>query len=235
MTIDEAVKFIDAQARKNQVGNITIAQKNSYFKRAQLEIVNDLKGNIEDYQPGRPVPLKAFEMTSTMSDDLSPLIQSLDITQIVSGKAIRPIDYMYFIPPLQADYYENPNCGEDAYQAWVPIDFVTHGEKALRLISQIDYPDAFSPIAVNYSGFFQIYPETIQKVRLTYLRKPKDPVWGYTVVNSSPVYDPTTSQDFELPEQVHTKICEKVLEYYGISTRDVELLSATEQKLKSGT
>ncbi len=105
MTIDEAKKYIEAQARKNQVGNIPIGQMNIYFKRAQLEIVNDLFGNIEQYQPERPVPLKSFEVTSIISDDLAPLIQSLDITQLVSGKATRPTDYLYFIN-LEADYYK---------------------------------------------------------------------------------------------------------------------------------
>ena len=234
MTINEAVIFIDAQARKNQVGNITIAQKNAYFKRAQLEIVNDLFGNIEEYQMGRPVPRKAFEVTSIISDDLAPLIKATDITQMASGVATKPADYLYFIN-LESDYYTNPTSTLAAYQSWVQVDFVTHAEKASRMNSHINYPDAYTPIAVNYNGYFQIYPTTIQKVRLTYLRKPLDPVWGYTTVNSAPVYNSATSQDFELPETVHTKICQKVLEYIGISTRDGELLGIADQKLKQGT
>jgi hypothetical protein len=236
MTINEAVIFIDAQARKNQVGNITIAQKNAYFKRAQLEIVNDLFGNIEEYQMGRPVPRKAFEVTSIISDDLSPLIKATDITQMASGIATKPSDFLYFIN-LESDYYTNPTTpgGTDAYQSWVQVDFVTHAEKASRMNSHIDYPDKFTPIAVNYSGYFQIYPDTIQKVRLTYLRKPLDPVWGYTTTNGAPVYNYAASQDFELPETVHTKICQKVLEYIGISTRDEELISVSDKKLKQGT
>lgn len=235
MTIDEAKQYIEGQARKNQVGNITPNALNIYFKRAQLEIVNDLIGNIEQYQLGRPVPLKAFEMTSVISDDLSPLIQSSDITQLVSGKVTKPTDYLYYLN-LEADYYTNPpDCDSNGYQSWVQVDFVTHSEKADRMNSQINYPNALYPISVNYSGFFQIYPDTVQKARLTYLRKPKDPVWAYTTTNNAPVYNAGASQDFELPESVHTKICEKVLEYIGISIRDGELLNVTEQKLKSGT
>lgn len=236
MTIDEAKKYIEAQARKNQVGNVTPVQLNIYFKRAQLEVINDLFGNIEQYQPGRPVPLKTFEMTSVISDDLSPLIQSFDATQLISGRANKPTDYLYFIN-LEADYYTNPtDCdSDDAYQSFVQVDFVTHSEKSGRLNSQINYPSPLYPIAVNYGGFFQIYPDTTQKVRLTYLRKPLDPLWSYTYTNNNPVQNTGASQDFELPETVHNKICEKVLEYYGISTRDNELISIAEQKIKSGT
>ncbi len=236
MTIDEAYKYIFAQARKNQVGNITPSQFNIYAKRAQLEIVNDLFGNIEQYQAGRPVPLKSFEVTSIISDDLSPLIQSVDVTQLVSGKVNKPSDYLYYIN-LEADYFTNPtDCDtDDAYQSWVQVDFVTHNEKSNRLNSQINYPDAYEPIAVNYAGFFQIYPDNTQKARVTYLRKPKDPVWNFDTVNSAPVYNATGSQDFELPEPVQTKICQKILEYIGISTRDSELICVAEMKLKSGT
>lgn len=235
MTIDEAKQYIYGQARKNQVGNITVAQLNIYFKRAQLEIVNDLMGNIEEYQPGRPVPKKAFEMTSIISDDLATLIKSSDITQVSGGVVTKPTDYMYFVN-MEADYFTNPEtCDDSGYQSWVQVDFVTHGEKAARMNSQINYPDAYTPIAVNYNGTFQVYPDATQKVRLTYMRKPLDPVWGYTITNSAPVYNSGSSQDFELPEPVHTKICQKVLEYIGISTRDGELISIADQKLNSGT
>jgi hypothetical protein len=115
------------------------------------------------------------------------------------------------------------------------VEFATHGEKAMRLNSQINYPELENPMAVNYSSFFEVHPSSMLRGRITYIRKPLDPAWGYTTVNSAPVYNAGTSQNFELPEQVHTKICQKILEYIGISTRDGELLSTADKKLKEGT
>lgn len=228
MTIDEAKRFIEGQARLNQVGNVTKEQLNVYFKRAQLEIVNSLVGNIEEYQPGRPVPRKSFEVTSVISDDLANLVAASEFP-MTAGVANKPADYMYLIPPMEASV-SNP-----ASLSWTPVIFTTHGEKAMRLNSQINYPESDSPIAVNYNGFFQVYPDNMTRGRITYIRKPVDPEWGYTMVNSSPVYNSATSQDFELPEAVHMKICQKVLEYYGISLRDGDLLNTTDNKLTKGT
>jgi hypothetical protein len=228
MTIDEAKRFIEGQARQNQVGNVTISQLNAYFKRAQLEIVNNLVGNIEEYQPGRPLPQKSFEVTSVISDDLANLVAASEFP-MTAGVAPKPADYMYLIPPMEA------SVSTPASLSWTPVMFTTHGEKSMMLNSQINYPESDNPIAVNYNTFFQVYPNNIPRGRLTYIRKPADPVWGYTTVNSSPVYNSGTSQNFELPEAVHMKICQKVLEYYGISIRDEELIASAFKKLKEGT
>jgi hypothetical protein len=228
MTIDEAKKFVEGQARKNQVGNVTPSQFNIYAKRAQLEIVNDLVGNIEEYQPGKPLPRKSFEITSTMSDDLANLIAASDFP-MTNGVAPKPSNYMYLIPPMEA------SDSEPASLSWTPVIFTTHGEKSMRLNSQINYPESDNPIGVNYNTYFQVYPDDMSRGRITYIRKPLDPVWGYTTVNSAPVYNSGTSQDFELPEAMHMRICQKILEYYGVSLRDGELLNVTENKLTKGT
>lgn len=228
MTIDEAKRFVEGQARQNQVGNITISQLNVYFKRAQLEIVNNLVGNIEEYQPGRPLPKKSFEVTSVISDDLATLIAASDFP-MTAGVAPKPADYMYLIPPMEA------SISVPASLSWTPVIFTTHGQKAMRLNSQINYPESDNPMGVNYNTYFQVYPDNMSRGRITYIRKPVDPEWGYTTVNSAPVYNSGTSQDFELPESVHMKICQKVLEYYGVSLRDGDLLNVTENKLTKGT
>jgi hypothetical protein len=228
MTIDEAKKFIEGQSRLNQLGNINPAQFNIYAKRAQLEILNDLVGNIEEYQPGRPVPRKSFEVTSIISDDLANLIAASEFP-MTAGIAPKPSNYMYLIPPMEA------SVSVPASLSWTPVIFTTHGEKSMRLNSQINYPESDNPIGVNYNTFFQVYPDDMPRGRITYIRKPVDPEWGYTTVNSAPVYNSGTSQDFELPEAMHMRICQKVLEYYGISLRDGDLLNVTENKLTKGT
>lgn len=211
MTIDEAKKYIEGQARQNQVGNISISQLNIYFKRAQLEVVDELRA--------------VFEQTSMVSDALAPLIETSTMNTVNSGQITKPVDYRFIIPPIESFYTSG------AYSSWVPVSFVTHGEKALRLVSQINYPPEDEPIAVNFDSYFQIYPESISQVRLTYVRNPQDPIWGYTIVNNSPVYSSGSSRNFELPDSTHMRICQKVLGYFGISLRDPELVVTTNANL----
>ena len=75
-----------------------------------------------------------------------------------------------------------------------------------------------------------IYPETIKSpgsVIAEYIRYPKDPKWTYIDVPSSdgePLYDPTQSdfQDFELPLSDEPSLVNKILEYAGMSIREIE-------------
>ena len=75
-----------------------------------------------------------------------------------------------------------------------------------------------------------IYPETIKNpgsIIAEYIRYPKDPKWTYIDVPSSdgePLYDPTQPdfQDFELPLSDEPSLVNKILEYAGLSIREIE-------------
>jgi hypothetical protein len=211
MTIDEAKRYIEGQARQNQVGNISISQLNIYFKRAQLEVVDELRA--------------VYEQTSMISDALAPLVKTSTITTVSSGQIDKPDDYRFIIPPIKA-YYSS-----GSYTTWAPAPIATSSEESYRLNSQINYPTGLDPMVVSYDTYFQIYPESITQVKLTYVRNPLDPAWNYTLVNSAPVYSSGASINFELPDSTHMRICQKVLGYYGISLRDPELVASTTNNL----
>lgn len=227
MNINQAVTYILAKARKNQVGHIPPEHLNIYFQRAQYAVINELWGNKQDYQAGRPVPPISYEQTSTISDELAPLVEQEQYRN--PGEAInKPSDYLYFINTEAYIYYN------DGTEAWVPVILTTQAEKNKKLNSTIIYPRHTAPICVNTGDRLEIYPSDLLTVRLTYLRKPEPPVWAYTVSNNRPVYDPVNSQGFELPETVHNEIVERVLSYIGISTRDNNLYQASENSQQKG-
>ena len=75
-----------------------------------------------------------------------------------------------------------------------------------------------------------IYPETIKNpgsIIAEYIRYPKDPKWTYIDVPSldgEPLYDPTQPdfQYFELPLSDEPSLVNKILEYAGLSIREIE-------------
>jgi|TARA_R110002073_G_scaffold60605_3_gene152346 hypothetical protein len=77
-----------------------------------------------------------------------------------------------------------------------------------------------------------IYPQTITQpgsVIAEYIRYPKDPKWTYADVptaSGEPLYDPTQVdfQDFELPSTDEPSIVNKILEYAGLSIRELEVI-----------
>ena len=69
---------------------------------------------------------------------------------------------------------------------------------------------------------------------LEYVRKPKSPHWGYTMVNDMYVFNPSSPNtvELELPEKTHSEIAQRMLSYIGISLRDGEPLGYAERKMK---
>jgi hypothetical protein len=74
-----------------------------------------------------------------------------------------------------------------------------------------------------------MYPQTINtygQVVCTYFRYPKDPKWTYvTLFNGEPSFDQSQSdyQDFELPLEDEFKLVMKILQYCGVSIRELEV------------
>lgn len=74
-----------------------------------------------------------------------------------------------------------------------------------------------------------MYPPTINtygQVVCTYFRYPKDPKWTYiTLFNGEPSFDQSQPdyQDFELPNEDEFKLAMKILQYCGVSIREIEV------------
>jgi len=74
-----------------------------------------------------------------------------------------------------------------------------------------------------------MYPQTINtygQVVCTYFRYPKDPKWTYiTLFNGEPSFDQSQPdyQDFELPLEDEFKLVMKILQYCGVSIRELEV------------
>lgn len=73
-----------------------------------------------------------------------------------------------------------------------------------------------------------IYPSTINQkgdVVCQYVRYPKTPKWTYTTVLASPMFNPAALdyQDFEIPEDNMVDLIALILQYSGMSIREVEV------------
>lgn len=90
------------------------------------------------------------------------------------------------------------------------------------LNSTIDMPTVDDPIYVELpNNSFQVYPNNVNlPLKFTYLRRPNDVHWGYTLVNNRPVYDPNTTVDFEWQTTELLRLVSRILKYMGVSIAD---------------
>jgi hypothetical protein len=108
-------------------------------------------------------------------------------------------------------------------------DKVSAGKITMLNSSNLTKPSNEYPSYVYQGGIVTLYPTTIMyphQVSATYFRYPKVPKWTYiTLIDGSPAFDQSQSdyQDFELPTEDEYKLVTKILEYCGMSIREMEI------------
>lgn len=95
--------------------------------------------------------------------------------------------------------------------------------------SLLTKPNNIFPAYTLEASYIKAYPATINQfgqVEAVYFRHPKPPKWTYiTLAGGTPIFDQSQSdyQDFELPEEDVYKLVMKILQYCGMSIREIEV------------
>jgi len=106
---------------------------------------------------------------------------------------------------------------------------VAAGKITMLNASILTAPSLIYPAYTISGDIINVYPSTINSygaVSATYFRYPKVPKWTYiTLSGGEPLFDQSQPdyQDFELPNEDGYKLVTKMLEYLGISIREIEV------------
>jgi len=112
------------------------------------------------------------------------------------------------------------------------LERVDRGELYHLLSSKLTAPTTTYPIYIYERQKLFVYPSTIQSgVQATYIRKPMDPVWNFTLSGNAYVYNPDTSINFELHDAEQTEIVLKVLLYAGVVVKDPTIIQVAAQQV----
>lgn len=106
------------------------------------------------------------------------------------------------------------------------IEVLTSKEYTSRQQHSLRVPTLEYPIA-TFSGekVLQITPQNIKKAYITYIKRPTTPVWGYTInpTTLEAEYNPATSVNIDLPEELTDMVAANMLTRLGYSVRETEL------------
>lgn len=206
MNINEVRNFLLFIANKSQSGGVfTTAQFNLAAQRAQMEFFN--------------AEYKKWKTNMEISDAIRTLITSLAVGVPATGKYKLPTDYIHTTSIRKYFAKDNGKSIE------VPVREIQPNELGDLLQSETSMPTKRFPIGAVYSTFIQFYPTDIGNIKFEYFRTPKDPKWGYAIVNNRQVYDAATSQDFEIDNEYHNQIVMNMADYLGINIRENDLIN----------
>jgi hypothetical protein len=222
MTIQEIHNFVLLLLNKHNTGYAAPSEIDDALDRAQMWYFNRVYGNIEEYQPGRPVPRVAYGMTSAVHDHLAPFKAQSTSDSNSSGVVSLPSDYMHVIAIRKNN---------------APVPIVSEDELGIRLDSYIFAPSSTEPVAlISGKGQIQLYPkETHSTLSIDYLARPDKPVFGYTQSGRTITYASGSSTQMEWNEPALNAIIMRAVQYLGVNLEDQIAVGYTEGKIQQGT
>ena len=105
---------------------------------------------------------------------------------------------------------------------------VTHSKITMLNNSVLTKPNLTYPAFTQNGDFAQIYPNTVDGIGQLvsqYIRFPFVPKWTYVdLTNGEPAFDEgaVDYQDFELPNDDEVNLIMKILQYAGMSIREIQ-------------
>ena len=208
ISVDTVYQKVLALANKEQIGYITPQEFNLFADQAQMEILEQYFYDINQF--GR-IPGNDTEY----SDMLRLLDEKLAILKKSSTETVTN-----GVLALSSNVYK---LGSIYHDSGAKLEEINYNEHKLRNLSSLTKPTLKRPIYVNQNGKINIYPNTITSVFISYVKKPLKPNWGYVVVNDKPLYNSTSSTDFELHPTEEPELVYRILVFAGIAIEKPQL------------
>ena len=230
VNIDNVYQKVLALANKEQRGYITPQEFNLFADHAQMEIFEQYFYDLNQFRrvPGNETvhsdpmdiiedKIAAFEFWAAQPNTkLNNIYGDIDLTQFSD---------LYRLTEVLVNYGKGDGyaiCEEvtlKEFRKYGGSPLVTHSEKrpvfmhynyAYDRIKVYPWP----PLGNNITNSYMTNGDDI---RTSYIKKPKKPSWGYIVINDKPLYNSTTSVDFELHASEETELVYRILTLAGIA------------------
>jgi hypothetical protein len=223
---------------KDQRGFVTPAVFNNFAQVAQMNIYNDLFGNLDRSKIVRlrnADPKSDKSTTKRIEEDLSVFIKRSTIAQ-ADGVFEKPTDLARIISATSfGSILMNTSTKLSIPIVYDPIklDYI--------LRSELSIPTETAPVAAIFDDI-EVYPTTIKKIILTYYKQPQGlnpvtgaktttmPRFGYTVVAGKEIYSAANSVDFELPEHYFADLVVEIAKLIGVNLRDTDVYAYANQE-----
>ena len=245
VSIDRVYQKVLALANKEQRGYITPQEFNLFADHAQMEIFEQYFYDLNQFKRAPGNSGEYSDIVSIIKDKISLFehwqVGTGNITVANQyGDCIAfntDIPDLYRLGEISVSY---PAVGKNGV-----CEQLTPKEFAIRDRSKLSKYNEDRPVYVKRDNQGQLrikiypYPTTVAYTNVTgvavpdgskittptnkagvyadYIRKPKNPNWNYVVVNNKPLYNATSSVDFELHSSEETELVYRILALTGVA------------------
>ena len=226
--IDSVRRTVLSILNKNNYGYISPADFNLYAKQAQLDIFDDYFKDY-NYQVNKENARQSGTGYADLKKGYEEVIDGLSEINFLTQDAANS----FFLPSTTTtgdDYYlvNKVLCYDGAGAFLGEAERVSHSKITMLNNSLLTAPTEKFPAYVQNGSKITVFPNTINtanQVEAQYIRYPKDPKWTYsTLANGEPVFNQSQAdyQDFELSIDDEVDLVVKILQYAGMSIRELQ-------------
>jgi hypothetical protein len=215
---------------KNNYGYISPSDFNLFAKQAQMEIYEEYYSSYNKAINAENARLSGTEyadIENPIAEVLEGFLRNDTLVQVA------PATNQYYVPSLVTtgfNFYmiSRLTCFNGTTRLG-DAEKVANARLYMLLDSMLTAPTTQYPAYIIESDVISVYPDTINGVsslKCSYFRLPLDPKWTYiSLPNGEPAFDQSQPdyQDFELPLEDEYKLVMKILQYCGMSIREIQV------------
>jgi len=218
ISVDTVYQRVLAILNKEQRGYLTPVEFNLLANQAQMSIFEQYFNDISQFSriPGND---------TEFSDPLENLHEKIEFFQKDGAMTFSSSNGGWSLP---ADVYKEGEIYATIGGNKVSVQKVTKKDYELLITSPLMKPTNKNPIAYTYlnessNRITKVHASALIEadVRISYLIKPADVVWGYSTVLGEALYNASNSSDFKLHATEETKLVIKILELAGLLIQDI--------------
>lgn len=189
--------------------------------QAQLSLFMERVGNPAKYQVGHPIPPQSYQVTKKISADLQPFVREVE-SVLVNGEFDLPDSFVYPTSLRKA------KDGRD-------IEILDDDKIAQRFSSLVKPITPEFPVAEITGSGYRVYPNTLTKYYLKYLKLPLKPKYVTTLEGDDEVYDDVNSVDLEWGEIAVNEIVNRALAILGLNVKDTQIQQFANYQKQQGS
>ena len=235
-----------AVLNKNNYGYVSPSDFNLYAKQSQLELFEEYFSAYNkaiNMENARTSGTSYADLKTALEEAIEVFSQTSTLTQVAPGSN------RYFTPSLTTTGFEyflinKVLCYDASGVTRVfkgEAEKVNHSQITMLTNSLLTTPTEQYPAYTQEGGIMTVYPSSINlpsEVDAQYFRYPLDPKWTYiTLASGEPVFDQSQPdyKDFEVPIEDEYKLVSKILQYCGMSIREIQVaqFGAVEEQKQS--
>ena len=217
---------------KNNYGYISPSDFNLFAKQAQMEIYEEYYSSYNktiNAENARVSGTEYADIENPIAEVLEGFLRNDTLLQVA------PTTNQYYVPSLVTTGYNfymisRLTCFDSTGNVRLgDAEKVANARIYMLLDSMLTSPTTKYPAYTIDGDIITVYPNTINGVsslKCSYFKLPADPKWTYiTLSNGEPAFDQSQPdyQDFELPFEDEYKLVMKILQYCGMSIREIQV------------